>query len=541
MIRRVTLLALFAGAALWGPVALGQDAPPPPPPDQAAPPPDAASPPSPPAAGDDQPSPVIAPPPPSVQAQSLDTLDLFSAGRETGLGPDLWKGSSATIARAVIPTLADKPLSPAGMALARKLLSTGANAPAGAGSDTALATARVRALLALGDAVAVDSIVERTPNLSADTALSQVAAEAALITDEPDKACRIGDALQAGRQAVYWIRLRAYCQARAGRTAEAQLTLSLAAQEHAEAAYMRMMGVVLAGGGDPGAPSLRDGIDYALTHQLQLDPRPALPGAPPAIAEHVRASLPTPGPTGPMPPPGTAAPAVAGPAAAAPGAILAPSEAEVLAPLHAAKTPADYLAAAKAEAPALAGLVTNRMPLAQPVQVAMAAIAAGDLSSAQTIRASLTGDTIPGASGVDLAILDAALAVAAGRPDPQTLDKLAERGAAEGPARQKAQAAAVIFAPLAGLADPESRAEIAGFDLAAPGGTAAEALALDMAADAKARGDVGLLALSLAEAGGAAGPAPLTRARIEAALARAGLAGAARSFALEGLAGLEVP
>ena len=52
--------------------------------------------------------------PPPVQAQPLATLDLFSAGRDTGLGADLWKGSSAHIARTVIPGLADKPLSPAG-------------------------------------------------------------------------------------------------------------------------------------------------------------------------------------------------------------------------------------------------------------------------------------------------------------------------------------------------------------------------------------------------------------------------------------------
>ncbi len=49
-----------------------------------------------------------------VQVQALTAPDLFSAGaRDTGLGPDLWKGASADLARQVIPQLAARPLSPA--------------------------------------------------------------------------------------------------------------------------------------------------------------------------------------------------------------------------------------------------------------------------------------------------------------------------------------------------------------------------------------------------------------------------------------------
>ena len=96
-----------------------------PPPPAAAPEPPTAAPPVPPPPPD-QPPP---PPAPSVQVQPLSPLDLFSAGRDTGLGLDLWKGSSANLARVIIPTLADHPLSPAGAALGRRVLGAAAAAP----------------------------------------------------------------------------------------------------------------------------------------------------------------------------------------------------------------------------------------------------------------------------------------------------------------------------------------------------------------------------------------------------------------------------
>ena len=559
MIHRSALLALFASAALSAPPAFAQTAAPQPAPDATAvnPAPDQPPPQAPPAAPDqaaanqaaqgppapaaaapaDQtapaaapPQPLVAPPAP-VQAQPLATLDLFSAGRDTGLGPDFWKGSSAAIARSVIPTLAQSPLSPAAIGLARQVLANGATAPEGAGTDASLAAARARALLALGDAPAVDSIVERTPNLAGDAALSQLAAEAALITDQPDKACRVSDQLAVDRGGAYWLRLRTYCQARAGKP-EAQLTFSLAQQQGADPDFIRLMGVVLAGAGDPGRASLRDGQDDALSRQLQLDLKPALADAPLPIAEHVRALPPAP-PAAPPPAPGAAVPAPPPP----PPPL---SEADVLAALRAAKGPAASLAAAEDQAAAIDALVQAKASLANPVQLASAALYAGDLSTAQAIRASLTQDQIPGASAADLAVLDAALAAAAGKPDPQTLDRLVERaGVGEASALARARAAAAIFAPVSGPVGPAERAALAGFDLGREQASAGQRLALGLAVDAKARGDVALLSLVIAQAGGAAGPSAGDRAQLERALDEVGLAQAARALAVEGLVGLE--
>ena len=235
-------------------------------------------------------APDQAPPPAAVpatiQAQPLTQLDFFSTGRDTGLGEDVWKGSSADIARAVIPGLAAKPLSPAAAGLARRLLAQASTAPTGAGNDLDLAVARARALLALGDAEDASLVLDRTPGVADHADLSGLAAEAALISEQDDKACHIADNLTDGRGGLYWLRLRAFCQARAGKADEAQLTFNLAGGEGGDAATARLLGVFIAGMGDPGPPSLRDGLDYAVSRALKLDLTPALAFASPAVGRH---------------------------------------------------------------------------------------------------------------------------------------------------------------------------------------------------------------------------------------------------------------
>ena len=465
---------------------------------------------------------TVAPPPAPVQAQALSPLDLFSTGRDTGLGQDVWKGSSADIARAVIPGLAARPLSPAGVALAARILAQAATAPDGAGSDADLAAARARALLAMGEAKLAETILDHTPGLADNALLSETAAEAALIQSEDAKACAIGDALGPGRDGLYWLKLRAYCQALAGKTGEAQLTLALANPQARDPIYARLMGAVV-NNTPPGAASVRNGLDLALSRHLNLDLSHAAADAPAAIAPALQAT----------------------PAAAPP--LL--SESDVLGALHAARTYPAFVAAAKSIQPGLAALVQAKTPLTDPVAEAAAALAAGDLADAQAIRAGLTGDAVPGAGPGDLPILDAALAAAAGKPDAPTLDKLSELAAAE--ARQprpasprlaaphpRTQAAAVIFAALGPDASGADRAELFGLDLPRAEAPPARLLALQVAARRKLQGETALIALSVAQAGGAAGPGPYDRAAIIDALSQAGLGADAQAFAVEGLVSL---
>ncbi|WP_304189853.1 hypothetical protein [Phenylobacterium aquaticum] len=420
-------------------------------------------------------APEGAPNPVAVAVSSLAAPDFFSAaGHDTGLGPDLWKTASPETLRVVLPLLAAKPLSPAAQALARRVLATGASGPGNAGQDPTLAGVRISALIAQGGVKDADEILSKTSGLDQRPALAQAAAEAALLSNDPDRACALGDALAVGRDDIYWVRLRAYCQLRKGDAGAAQLTFDLAQGLARDPVYGRLMGAKLAGGGDPGAAALRNGLDVALSRDLGLD----LGGATPSPA--VAAAL--------NPPPD--------------GAPRWPME----------------------SGPG-------------PVRSAMAVLAQGDLTAAQTLRASLTeADTIA-AGAFDMALLDALIAAASGKGEGPALDRLVERGLADGgKLRARAQAGAVILAGLGAPLSDIALGQLASFPAVEAKGPPARMFALDQAGARP--GEVALLALWTSADAGPGGPAPGDRARIIRALKAAGLETDARAFAVEGLLGV---
>lgn len=451
-----------------------------------------------------------------VKVKTLAAPDYFSgAVADTGLPSDLWKGAAPGIMRDVLPKLAGpKPLSPAFASLARRVLSTGSNGPAGVGDDVEMGAARGLALIALGEAKGADAILDRATGGPGSSALSMAQAEAALITGADDKACQAEQALTVDRGAAYWLRLRAFCQLKAGQTDAAQLTFQLAQQQTKDADYARLMGAALAGT-PPGAANLKNGVNYALSRRLSLDVQSAaaLASASPALK-----------------------PVAAAPTAHAAdiGHDLTAAEASDLAFLRQAKTLPAFVEAARASAPSIAALATAGGPLQDPVLLARAAVAAGDVASAQAIRGRLTQDVIPGATAADLAILDALIAAGSGKVDNQVLANLVSRGATGKPA----QAAAVLLSSLGGTMDADTRTQFATFDLGKPAASAARLQVLEDAAGAKRKGEAALLALSLALDAGASGPAPVDRARIAHALNRAGLSVDARAVVVEGLLGL---
>lgn len=339
-----------------------------------------------------------------VKVKTLAAPDYFSgAAAETGLPGDLWKETAPGIMRDVLPKLSGpKPLSPAFANLARRALSTGSNGPAGVGDDVEMGAARGMALIALGEARGADAILDRATGGPGSSALSMAAAEAALITGADDKACRVEEALTVDRGAAYWLRLRAFCQLKAGQADAAQLTFQLAQQQTpkqggADADYGRLMSAALAGT-PPGAANLKTGVNYALSRRLNLDVQSAaaLATASPAL----KAAL--------APPPAQVADI---------GHDLTAAEASDLAFLRQAKTLPAFIDAARASAPSIAALAKAGGPLQDPVLLARAAVAAGDVDSAQAIRGRLTQDVIPGASATDLAILDALIAAGSGKVD----------------------------------------------------------------------------------------------------------------------------
>jgi hypothetical protein len=499
-----------------------------------------------------------------VSVQPLAAPDLFSiAAGPTDLPADLWQGSSAGLAHAVIPSIGTKPLSPAAASLARRLLSTGANGPEGAGEDEALAAARARALLRLGDVAGASAIADHTPNLEQAAEVSEVAAETALIRGDEDRACSLGEGLANGREGAFWLRLRAYCQMKAGQVAPAQLTLDLSAQQGHSPDFERLMAAGLSNG-SPGAPELEDGLGYALSRHvlpaswpsgLSAAPAPVAvavardPMAPPAArleaaARAARLGFPTPdayAAVSPIPPDvaGADQPGPAGEAALVALANTAPDftvrEGAVMALLKRASGEAEFAALARLADPAIAQLIAAKAPLRQPALIALAAAVAGDPASAAAARDQIHPEATTDAIS-SLAMVNAAVAAAAGRKDAAVMDALAHAPAADGRACQ----AMALLGALGVPAGPEARYDLSTCDLGAGHAPAGRLAALDLAGRAGRMGDVALYVLMTATDAGPAGLAVPDRAAAVRALDQAGLKADAQAFAVEGLVALQL-
>jgi hypothetical protein len=508
-----------------------------------------------------------------VTAEALKPLDLWSAGgRDTGLGADLWRGASPELARSVLDGLADKPVSPALAALARRVLQTGANAPDGAGSDTALAAARVRALIALGALAGAEGVLSSTPHIEASEGLSHAQAELQLLAGHDGDACETGRALQEGRDGAWWLKLRAYCSLVDKQPAAAQVTLDLWRQGGGKApAFERLMNAAVSGG-DAGKASLDDPLVLALSRRLNLDLSTAAGAASAATTVALARDPATPRPLrlqataralrlGAVPletvrdlyaAPTAEAAAPADPAALAADASAAGEaglyalaaqtsdpavkETAIAALLGRARSNADFQALARLVAPRLADLVQAGVAPKDPVLFAAASAAAGDAATAAAIRAGIKAES--GVSPLDLALLDALIDVAAGKTSEPVLDRLIERGSTgDAKARSRAQAAAELMAVRGAALPPKALGELAGFEVAPGKASAARTTALRIAAAQGLPGETALIALAIGLQQ-PTGPGPADRAAIIPALARAGLARDASDLTLEGLIAL---
>lgn len=473
-----------------------------------------------------------------IQVQPLAAPDLFSIGASQGeLPADLWSGASGELARTVIPALPSRPLSPAAAGLARRVLSAAAPGPSGVGDDPELAGQRALALLTLGEARAAAAIAERTPGLAQKPTLSQAAAEAALILGEEDKACAIGEALASNRDGLFWLRLRAFCQARAGQAAPAQLTLDLADQQQRSADLDRLMGAMMAGR-DAGAPVLDNALDFAVSRHAAADWAKGLAsaaapiavavardaGAPPsarleAAARALRFGIAVPDAFSVVQPPPIDIASADLPGAAGQGALMALAastsdltmkEAALLELFKRAETPAAFVATARMARAQISQIMGANPVLRDPRVFALAAAAAGDAQAARAARAQIP-------QGADLVTVDAMIAIAAEAPEP--------------PAAPLPPIPTALVGALGAPLSPEARLALAGAELGAAKAPAGRLQALQLAAEAGRVGDTALHVLAMAMDA----PGPLERVAMVRALRLVGLRADARAFAVEAL------
>jgi hypothetical protein len=206
-----------------------------------------------------------------------------------------------------------------------------------------------------------------------------------------------------------------------------------------------------------------------------------------------------------------------------------------------ARSGTEFAALARESAPGVAFVLKAGIPLDDPVLFASAAAAAGDVETARAIRGGVEQDKAPGSGPLDLALLDAVIALQASAPAGPVLDRLVERGGTGDPKlKARAQSAALLLAAAGQPMSAQARTEFAGFDTPAPRASAERLAALADAGAGHRPGEAALLALSIAEQQ-PSGVSVSERAAMVSALRAAGLDQDARAIAVEGLIGLQRP
>jgi hypothetical protein len=129
---------------------------------------------------------------PSVEAAPLPELVNDAVGPlegSTRLGSDIWRGTSRSLAEALIPQIPAVE-SPPARALARRLLLTSAQPPDGAGAADLIAL-RAERLMALGYAADAASLMALWPAAKLDAARAAQLADALLLAGDLDRACAL--------------------------------------------------------------------------------------------------------------------------------------------------------------------------------------------------------------------------------------------------------------------------------------------------------------------------------------------------------------
>ena len=169
-----------------------------------------------------------------VQVQTLEQVEPFQVGARSGIAfampPQQWRGTTAAIATELISDLPQAGASPLLNRLAASVLLSPSDPPAGGKGNGALASLRLASVYRLGALEAVIDLAERSPGGLSDPENAAIASRAFLALGREDKACETAARLQKGRGAVFWLKLRAFCLARDGKTAAAELSADLAAE-----------------------------------------------------------------------------------------------------------------------------------------------------------------------------------------------------------------------------------------------------------------------------------------------------------------------
>jgi hypothetical protein len=162
-----------------------------------------------------------------------------------GLPLDMWRGTDRAFVERLLPALPVVPESPALRNLARRLLLSSAEAPAGT-PETNLMAVRAGRLVALGDRRAAVELLDRIPESQLDAGTARLRLEASWLAGENERACAdVPELMRRFDQDVYLQKALIFCQARSGQTDEATLGLDLLREQgHDDKLFFELVDVL---------------------------------------------------------------------------------------------------------------------------------------------------------------------------------------------------------------------------------------------------------------------------------------------------------
>ncbi|MBI1251167.1 MAG: hypothetical protein GC189_06830 [Alphaproteobacteria bacterium] len=179
--------------------------------------------------------PGLAQTPAAIEVGQLRELNVWTVGavsRGEALPMTAWSGSSAAYAGALFDRLPAAPDSPAGFALARRLLASPADAPPDPGGAEAAAK-RFAALGRMGLADDLAVMAASAGSAASAASVAQYVAQAELARGDMAAACRRAANAGGESQPAFILRLRALCAAAAGERAGADLAIAVARSANA--------------------------------------------------------------------------------------------------------------------------------------------------------------------------------------------------------------------------------------------------------------------------------------------------------------------
>ena len=157
-----------------------------------------------------------------IGAIDNDSVGLLGPG-QGGLGIDMWRGTSRAVAEALLPRLTAQG-SRAGHLLARRLLLSAANPPAGDGVLPFVAL-RADRLVAIGDRAVASNLAATLPRGAGGPELTRLAIDSRLAAGDTTSACAESRAVNL--TSAYGQQVAIFCQSLAGETDVASLGIAL--------------------------------------------------------------------------------------------------------------------------------------------------------------------------------------------------------------------------------------------------------------------------------------------------------------------------